>query len=249
VDADLTARQPDVRRWTGLSAFAVAVLLIAESTTQLSLGSRPALTESEALAAFTRDAATGQLVVVMLDTVLMSMLVVFLGCFRQLVTRARPDLEWIADIGFAAGVVWVGVTLVGDAMAGGAALDAVGGSPDPVVIRALTEGHMLMFGAVGCTLTALVAASAGYLTFASHVLPNWTGWFAYAAALLNIGAIPTVFIGGTDETSIFAVGGWANAVLATFPWLLWVILVGVVTVRGERARHPHAGRSTTSAAL
>lgn len=90
---------------------------------------------------------------------------------------------------------------------------------------------MLLFGSIGCILTALVMSSAGFLVLASEVLPRWTGWFAFAAAGLNLAAVPTMF-GGTDEAALFSVGGWANAVLAVFPFLLWVVLVGSYTIRG-----------------
>jgi hypothetical protein len=226
---------PDVTRWTGVSAIAVAVLTLSESLTQLFIGDRPALDSGAELAEYVARTAFPNLLIIMTDTILMAVLIVFLGCFRQLVTHARPDLEWVADLGFGAGLVFVAVTLVGDAMEGGAALDTIGLTPDPSAIRALTEGHILMFGTVGCVLTALVAGSASYLTFASHALPDWTGWIAGVAAVLNLLAVPTMF-GGTDPDAIGAAGGWGTAALATFPWLIWVVAVGIATIRGRR--HP-----------
>jgi len=238
-------KAPDVRRWTGISAIAVAVTMLFEAFTQMIDGGRPGLWDCGGLSAFFQQHATDMLIIIATDTVLMSGLIVFFACFRQLVRVERPELTWIADLHFGAGLVFVAVTLVGDAMGGGAALEAQGADPDPSVIRALTEGHILMFGTVGVMLTAVVCASAGYLTFATRVLPRWIGWVAYAAALGNVAVIPTLF-GGTDETSLFSVGGWANAVLGTFPFLLWVIFVGMWTIRGERrhllrlARHASA---------
>ncbi|QEO09596.1 hypothetical protein [Protaetiibacter larvae] len=233
-------RVPDVRRVTGFSALVVAVAMAFEAVRQLIDGGRPGLDEPDALAEYFERTANGTLVVVLSDTILMTSLIVFLGCFRQLVTTRTPGLSWVADIGFGAGLVYVAVTLVGDAMTGGAGLDASGGDADPVIIRALIEGHMLLFGAIGCILTAVVMTSAGFLVLASRILPRWTGVFAFVAAGLNLLAVPTMF-GGTDETSLFSVGGWANAVLAVFPFLLWVVLVGVFTVRG-RERHEQWAR-------
>lgn len=229
-------RVPDVRRWTGISAIVVAVTMLFEAFTQFVDGSRPGLWDLSGLRTFFVDNADVMLLVVTTDTVLMAALLVFFGCFRQLTRERRPELAWIADIQFGAGLVFVAVTLVGDAMGGGAALEALGSDPDPSVIRALTEGHELMFGTVGVMLTAVSCFAAGYLTFATHVLPHGIGVVAYVAAALNVAVIPTIF-GGTDESSLFAVGGWANAVLGTFPFLLWVILVGIWTIRGERREH------------
>ena len=66
----------------------------------------------------------------------------------------------MADLGYGAGLIFVAVTLVGDAMDGGGALDTVKQQADGTVIRALTEGHILMFGSIGCVMTALVIVAA-----------------------------------------------------------------------------------------
>jgi len=240
-------RVPDVRRVTGVSAIIVAVALSYEGVRQFIDGARPGLTDYPALEDFYERTATGTLVVVLADTVLMTSLIVFFGCFRQLVTTRSPGLSWVADIGFGAGLVYVAVTLVGDAMSGAAGLDAGAGQADGAIIRGLIEAHMLLFGSIGCILTALVMVSAGYLVLASSVLPRWTGVFAFVAAGLNLAAVPTMF-GGTDETDLFSVGGWANAVLAVFPFLLWVILVGIFTIRGTRRHSQWVGRGRSGSA-
>jgi len=232
----MSIKSPDVRRWTGISAFAVAVFLAIEAITKITTGMRPELDDSEALIAHTRDTIPQTLIVILADTFLMAFLIVFLSCFRQLVTKARPDLQWIADITFGAGLVFIAVTLVGDSMEGGVALDLMGLEPDPSVIRALMVGHSIMFGSTGAVLLALVSATAAYLTFASGVVPRWTGSLAVATALSNV-AWAVVGFNGTSAQSFFAAGGIGNALLAIFPWLVWVVCVGVTTVRGTRSSH------------
>ena len=238
---------PDVRRWTGVSAITVAVFLALESITKLTMGPRPELDNSEALAQYTQATAVQTIIVILADTFLMAFLIVFLGAFRQLVNKARPDLEWIADITFGAGLVFIAVTLVGDAMDGGAALDGIGLDPDPSVIRALILGHSIMFGSTGAVLLALVSATAAYLTFASGVVPRWTGFLAGATALSNL-AWAIVGFNGTSPNSFFAVGGFGNALLAIFPWLVWVVCVGVTTVRGVRPGTSRSGAPVATAA-
>jgi hypothetical protein len=230
----LHASSPDVRQWTGIAAAAVAVLLLAEFLVrQIMIGPRPELSEKTELVEFMTRTAPWTLTMVMIDAALMACVIVFLACFRQLITESRHDLHWIADLAFGAGLVFVGVTLVGDALEAGTALDTIGAPPDASALRALTEGHTLMFGAIGCILIALVASASGYMTLASGVLPIWTGRLAYAVAILNVLAIPTAF-GGTNDRSLFSAGGVGVALFATFPWLAWVVAVGVVTIRGRR---------------
>lgn len=222
---------PDVRRWTGISAFAVAVFMLLEAITKLTTGTRPELTDSEALIAHSQATIPQTIIVILADTFLMAFLIVFLACFRRLITREHPQLQWIADITFGAGIVFIAVTLVGDSMEGGVALDAMGDDPNATVIRTLLVGHSVMFGSTGAVLLALVSASAAYLTFATTILPSWTGYLAGATALSNL-VWAVLGFGGTSDEAFFAAGGIGNAMLAIFPWLVWVFCVGLVTVRG-----------------
>ena len=230
----LIRRAPDPRLWTGVAGLVVAALTLVESSVDLFLvGQRPRLDDGDALVAFMTVASTPTLVVILVDTFLMAFLIVFLAGFRQLITKTRPDIEWIADLAFGAGLVFVGLTLVGDAMEAGAALDSIGAVSDPSVVRALTEGHAQMFGSMGCVLTALVAAAAGHVIFLSGALPRWTGWLAYVVAVANAAAVPTMFA-GTNEATFFSAGGPGIALFATFPWLVWVGSVGVSALRDRR---------------
>lgn len=235
----------DVHRWTGWAAFGVAAFLIAEFVVRETEGSRPPLEDATALVAFMARTSDQTLVIVTLDAVLMAFLTVFLAGFRQLITTASEGIEWLADLVYGAGLVFVGTTLVGDALEGGGALEAADGHPDASVLRALTEGHTLLFGSIGCVLLALVSGASGYVILASGALPRWTGWVAYVVAILNVAAVPTLF-GGTSDTSFIAAGGLGVTLFATFPWLAWVIVVGAVTVRGNPAARAGAAKATSS---
>ena len=221
---------PDVHRWTAIAAFTVGGLLIVEFVVRFAMGPRPPLDAGPELAAFARHTHIGTLIKILVDTLMMAFLIVFLGGFRQIVTKDRGDLQWIADLAFGAGLVFVGVTLVGDSLEAGGALDTVGSTPDGVAIRALTEGYLVMFGPMTCVLLALVSAASGHVILASRALPKWTGRLAYVVAALNLVAVPSIF-GGTDANRFYSVGGWGVAAFATFPWLVWVMAIGIVTVR------------------
>jgi hypothetical protein len=227
-------QQPDVRRWTGISAIVVAAALLVEVIAKLTMGVRPELDQSDALVAYIDNARAAIITVILADTVLMVFLIVFLGSFRQLIIQRRADLDWLCDVMFGAGLVFIAVTLVGDALDGGTALDVMGLEPDPSAIRALVEGHTLMFGSIGAVLLALVSATAAYLTFLTGAVPRWTGVLAAVTAASNLVWAPAAF-GGTSPSNFAAAGGFGNAIMAIFPWLVWVICIGITTIRGERA--------------
>jgi hypothetical protein len=223
---------PDVRRWTGIAAIGVAVLVSTEFVLHQVIGPRPELDQKPELVDFFVAHHIGLLTIVLIDTVLMANIIVFLAGFRQIITHARHDLQWIADITFGAGMVFVAITMVGDAMEAGSALDVVNLVPDASAIRALTEGHAVMFGATGCVLLAVISASSAYTVLASRALPRWTGVVAWVVAGLQIFGLATIF-GGTSDRYWFSSGGVGVTLTATFPWVAWVITVGVVTIRGH----------------
>jgi hypothetical protein len=232
---------PNVGLWTGIAAIGVAVLTVAEFVIrQIAVGPRPGLAEIDALVGFNQRTAAGTLGVILTDTVLMAVIIVFLSGFRQLILQTRRDVQWIADIAFSAGIAYVVVTLVGDGLEGGAALDASVDGGSGTVIRALTVGHALFFGSIGCVLTALVSFASGYITLISGALPRWTGWLAVAVAVPNLVLVGTAF-GGTDDTSFRAAGGWGSVAFGTAPWLVWIVSVGVVVIR-DRAGHLERAR-------
>jgi hypothetical protein len=204
----------------------------------MGMGDRPDLDDSQALADFLHHTRIATLVVIMIDTFLMTSMIVLFAGLRQLHTHARPDLQWVADLAFGAGLVFVTITLIGDALEGGTALDAIGMTPDPSAMRALTEGYTLLFGATGCVLIALIAAASGYSTLLSGALPTWTGWVAITVAALNLAAVPTMF-GGTSTADFWSAGGTGVTVLATFPFFAWSVAVGIVTIRGIRSKPAH----------
>ena len=239
-------RSPDVKRWTGIAAIGVAALLITEFILHQVVGPRPELDQSADLAAFFVKHHNQLLTIVLIDTVLMANIIVFLAGFRQIITHTRHDLQWIADITFGAGLVFVAITMVGDAMEAGSALDVVSLTPDPSAIRALTEGHAVMFGATGCVLLAVISGSSAYTVLASRALPRWTGVVAWVVAGLQIFGLATIF-GGTSDRDWLSSGGVGVTLTATFPWVAWVITVGIVTIRGHSGFHRRLMRARPDA--
>jgi hypothetical protein len=59
-------------------------------------------------------------------------------------------------------------------------------------------------------MTAMFLAAVGYATFATGVLPRWTGWVALIGAELCVAFIPTMYFGAVDYTAFYNVGGLAR---------------------------------------
>ena len=69
------------------------------------------------------------------------------------------------------------------------------------------------------------------------ILPRWTAWIAYVAAILNLVAVP---IG----LSIAPIAVLTVAVIADFPLQIWFLIVSIIMIRKREtveARTPAYG--------
>jgi hypothetical protein len=161
---------------------------------------------------------------ILLDLGLYAAMMVFAAGFSHLIRRARPEYEWVGTLVFGAAAVWLGVTLVGNGLEGGAALDTPGGKADPSVVRALTMGYLLIYNSsIAFAITALFLGAAGYAISITGILPRWTGWIAYIGVVLCLASIPAMFGGPVDPTRFYNAGGWGPAIMANFPPAIEVV--------------------------
>lgn len=169
---------------------------------------------------------------ILLGLALYPTLLVFAVGLRELIRRTDAQFEWVGTLLVAAMAVWLGVTLVANGLEGGIVLDSMNGNADPSVARALTMGYLLIYnGSIAFIMTALFLAAAAYGILATGILPRWTGWLAYAAALLCVVCIPAMYAGPVDPAGFYNAGGWGAALIANFPPLLWFLAVGVLLIR------------------
>ncbi|HXZ05247.1 MAG TPA: hypothetical protein VEH81_10460, partial [Ktedonobacteraceae bacterium] len=179
-----------VRRLTGGFGLAIVALNWAMFPLYVIPGPAPQYQDTARFIAYWNSINGLVMTRVLLDIFECACLIVFAAGLRHLIRQARSDYEWIGTLAFGSALALSTVTLVAASLEGGAALDAINGPADPSAIRALSEGYILIYQSIGCILIALFSASVGYATMATGVLPRWTGWIAYVAAILNLVAVP-----------------------------------------------------------
>ncbi|MGX1161264.1 hypothetical protein FBY31_0362 [Arthrobacter sp. SLBN-100] len=181
---------------------------------------------------------------ILLNMALYVVMMVFAAAFRELIRRSDPEFEWVGTLAFGAMVVWVGVTLVANGLEGGAVLDTLGGNADPSAVRAMFEGTLLIYnGPIAFVITGMFMATAAYATFATGILPRWTGWLAWAAVVSCAVSVPAIYGGPVDFNGWYNAGGWLPVLMANFPPALWFLVVGVVLVHSKQTPMPVQGKS------
>jgi hypothetical protein len=216
---------------TGAFGLAVVVLTWAQFPLWL-IGQAPSVYDGAAFGqhlfaiknvAFTR---------ILIDQGIYIAIIVFAAGFRHLIRQERAEYEWAGTLVFGSALVWIAVTLVADGLEGGAVLDTLGGRADASAVRALVEGTLLIYnGSIAFTITGMFLGAAGYATFASGVLPRWTGWVAYVSAVLCAMCVPAMYVGPVDPSRFYNAGGWGPAIIANFPPLIWFLVVSVWMIR------------------
>ncbi len=222
-----------VRRWAG--AFGVAGFVVFLVALPLYfVGPQPAARLEDAVQFSDYVSRASTLILTratLADPLIMACLLVFLAGFRHLIRQARPDYEWVSTLVFGAGLVVITLELAGDALQGGAALDT-SVKADPTVVRGLFEGSFVFYGAIGLIMSALLLASAGYATLATGVLPKWTGWVAYASAVVNLVAAPSIY-GGTDYTGFYTASGYVTFI-GQGVMVIWFLIASVSMLAVKR---------------
>jgi hypothetical protein len=173
---------------------------------------------------------------ILLDMGLYVAMMVFAAGFSHLIRQARPEYGWVGTLVFGATAVWLGVSLVANGLEGGAALDTLGGNADPSAVRALTMGYILIYNSsIAFAITGLFLGAAGYATFATGILPRWTGWIAYVGVALCALSIPSMYGGPVDSTRFYNAGGWGPAIIANFPPAIWFVVASISMLRKGKA--------------
>ncbi len=220
---------------TGAFGVASVVLWLAQFPLYM-MGSPPSVYDGTAFGQHLLSIKNTAFTRILLDQGVYVTMMVFAAGFRHLIRQARPDHEWVGTLVFGAALVWLAVTLVADGLEGGAALDALSGNADSSAVRALIEGTLLIYnGSTAFVITGLFLASAGYATFATGVLPRWTGVVAYVGAALCVACVPAMYGGAVDYSGFYNAGGWGPAVIANFPPAIWFLVASILMIRKREA--------------
>jgi hypothetical protein len=219
-------------RWTGVFGLALVVL---------ALGQFPLYMQGDPLVSLYDGTALGReyfrirnivFTRILLDLGLYVAAMVFAARFASLIRRARPEYDWAGTLVFGAMAVWIGVTLVANGLEGAAALDTLDGNADPSAVRALIGATLLIYnGSIAFAMTGLFLGAAGYATFATGVLPRWTGWIAYGGAALCAASVPAMYGGPVTFQGFYNAGGWGPMIIANFPPAIWFVVASISMLR------------------
>ena len=234
-----------VYRWSGVCGLAAIALFFIEFPFYLVRTGFPGLTDPAKITEFTAIYGTNIMTCVFLDFLILTMVMIFLAGFRQLIRHANERYEWLGTLVFGVGLVYVTLTFVADSLQASTVIDARTIPGNGVIIRAMLESTFLMYGSVALFLMAALMALAGYAGVASCALPRWSAWVGYVCAIGCLAFVPSMFVGSPDLMHFYNPAGWGpEAIASGFPLAVWMITIGILMVR---MREPVVARATVAA--
>ena len=219
-----------IYRIAGLSALVCILTFFIEFPFYCVRSPWPGLAASEKLGDYAARNGTNIMCCVFLDFIILSLLMIFLAGVRHLIRQTNH--EWLASLFFGVGLVFVALTFVADSLQGTVAVDGFNPPADGVIVRALFESTILMYGAVALWLLALLMAILSYVTLASGALPKWLAWLGYGCALTCLAFVPAMFVRHVDLLGFYNPAGLGVEAFANgFPLAVWMIAIGVALLR------------------
>ncbi|WP_149261978.1 hypothetical protein [Actinomadura sp. K4S16] len=203
------------RRFTGGSCLAAAVLLVVEVPLYFVYSGPPP--DSNVLSRL------------LLGILALGFMLVFVASFREFVKSVDARYEWVGNFAFAAGLAYVLVTLVSSGLEAGAVI-AADRPIDPTID---VSGTYILYGSIGRMLLVFFLTALGFAIRRTGALPRWTGTSAYVLGGVNFVFIPSLFF-GNKPAFFYAANGWGTTASMGAILSYWLLMMGIVTLRGER---------------
>ena len=230
---------------TGISALACIATFFIEFPFYLVRSPFPGLAASSKFPDFAARNATNIMSCIFLDLIILTLIMVFFAGVRHLIRQANPQHEWLASLFYGVGLVYVTLTFVADSFQASIVIDAFDPPADGVIMRAMTESTLLLYGSIALWLMAVFMAILSYVTLLSGVLPKWSAWVGYACALVCLAFVPTMFVHHVDMFGLYNPACLAAQAFANgFPLAVWMIVIGILMLRN---RALSAGQSGSGA--
>lgn len=221
-----------IYRITGISALASIATFFIEFPFYFVRSSFPGMAASDKLGEFAARNGTNVMCCVFLDLVILTLIMIFFAGVRHLIRQTNPQHEWLATLFFGVGMVFVALTFIADSLQGATAVDGFNPPADGVIVRAMLESTILMYGAVALWLIALFMAILSYVTLAGGALPRWSAWVGYACALTCLAFVPAMFVRQIDLLGFYNPAGLGVEAFANgFPLAVWMIAIGIAMIR------------------
>jgi hypothetical protein len=226
----------DWRAWSGWAGVVFIALNVVSVIVFFTGGIPPKLADTASYTEYVNRNGALMTTIAVVSTINVAFFYVWVLGLRGAIRSAGQDFEWAAAFTFGLGLVLGVGMILAATLLGATGLDA-SMKADPAAVRVLSDVSLAIYPVLGVPV-ALLCAAASYAASETGVFSAVTSRIGYAAALLNLAALPSLY-GGTDPTTFYSAAGFATIVLSLIPLL---VFVGAVSVAFLRAPLPIRAR-------
>jgi hypothetical protein len=222
-------KRSDWQRLAAVSGLVFVLLQIAIVLLFFIGGQPPSISDSAGITDYIAKNQTALLTTGWLGGLATVFILIWLTGVRSVIRSAGEDWEAAAVLFFGTGIVTAATALVAGGIVAGAVVDTTTRA-EPAAVKGLFEAGGLIFGTVLWFPVALMAALAAFVTTRTGVLPSWTAWVGYAAAVLNLVTTGSIY-GGGEPGGFYTATGLVGIVLGLLPFLIWIACLSAVMLR------------------
>jgi hypothetical protein len=215
-------------RWTGTAGIVTTVVQVIAFGAFFAAGSPTGLDNANGIVHFLRNGSAAIQTSVLLFFLAFGLLFVFLAGFRAMIAGANPKFEYLGTAAFGLGATG---TILGFVSLGilGAAVANAGGTPDVPAVHAMFVASGVIGGAPSAVALAFFLGVSGSALSKSAILPRWTVWLSWVAAILILITAPALY--GGDNASAFYTANGIVTLLALLPLYVWTLAVSIAILR------------------
>jgi hypothetical protein len=155
-------------------------------------------------------------------------LFVFLAGIRAMMVGADAKLDQLATAVFGLGTTIAIVGFVSLGMLAAAAANA-SGTPDVAAVHAMFVASGVLGGAPIAIALAFFLAVSGLALSKSAILPPWTVWLSWVAAVVVLITVPALY--GGDNAGAFYTANGIVTIVALLPLYVWTLAISIAIVR------------------
>lgn len=214
-------------RWTGTAGVVATVLLVIAFVLYFAVGA-PTANTADSIVTFLRQSSGTIETSALLIFVALSIFFVFLAGLRAMIVRADPNLDYLGTAVFGIGAAGAILAFVGLGLSAAAAANAAG-TPDAPAVHAMVVASSVIGGAPDAIPMVFFLGVAGWALSKSAILPRWTVWLSWVAAVLVLVTVPALY-GGDNPLAFYTADGFVT-VIASLPLYVWMLLVSIAILR------------------
>jgi hypothetical protein len=152
----------------------------------------------------------------------LSILFVFLAGLRAMIVGADPKLDYLGTAVFGLGATAAILAIVGLGILAAATANATG-TPDAPAVHAMFVASGVIGGAPSAIALGFFLGVSGWALSKSAILPRWTVWLSWVAAVLVVVTAPALY-GGDNAGAFYTADGFVT-ILAGVPLYVWTLVV------------------------